>query len=104
MSDSYNGYGSSTRSEVSPRYSIFLIHKITIMNNELPVAPALILIDIQKAFDQLESFGGEKKNTRAEENVRLVLEYLRGKKKRALFIHEFFRKKRRPLLERQTRQ
>ncbi|HEX9509405.1 MAG TPA: cysteine hydrolase family protein [Puia sp.] len=49
------------------------------MNNELPVAPALILIDIQKAFDQLESFGGERNNPGAEENARLLLEYWREK-------------------------
>src|SRR5258708_39041874 len=84
MNDSYNGYGSSTRSEVSPRYSIFLIHKITIMNNELPVAPALILIDIQKAFDQLESFGGAREKTRPRENRRLLIGDWRAKKRQAL--------------------
>lgn len=36
------------------------------MQNELPVAPALILIDIQKGFDQLDAFGGERNNPDAE--------------------------------------
>jgi len=36
------------------------------MQHELPGTPALILIDIQKGFDQLDAFGGERNNPDAE--------------------------------------
>ena len=39
--------------------------------------PALILIDIQKGFSQLDAFGGERNNPEAEENARLLLEHWR---------------------------
>lgn len=47
------------------------------MKNELPESPALILIDIQKGFDQLESFGGERNNPKAEQNAQFLLEHWR---------------------------
>lgn len=47
------------------------------MNNQLPIAPALILVDIQKAFDQPGYYGGERNNPDAEENARILLEYWR---------------------------
>jgi nicotinamidase-related amidase len=50
------------------------------MHKELLSAPALILIDIQKGFNHLESFGGERNNPGAEENARLLLEHWRKNK------------------------
>jgi nicotinamidase-related amidase len=47
------------------------------MKNKMPAAPALILIDIQKAFDQKEVFGGERNNPGAEQNARRLLEHWR---------------------------
>ena len=40
-------------------------------------APALLLIDIQKGFDNVEYYGGERNNPQAEENARLILEFWR---------------------------
>ncbi|HWK02786.1 MAG TPA: cysteine hydrolase family protein [Puia sp.] len=50
------------------------------MNHELPVAPALILIDIQKGFDQLDAFGGERNNPDAEKVAGRLLQSWRGQK------------------------
>jgi nicotinamidase-related amidase len=47
------------------------------MTNQLPVPPALILVDIQKAFDQPGYYGGERNNPDAEENASTLLEYWR---------------------------
>jgi nicotinamidase-related amidase len=43
-------------------------------------APALILIDIQKGFENLEYYGGERNNPRAEHNAGLLLEFWRKNK------------------------
>jgi nicotinamidase-related amidase len=43
-------------------------------------APALLLIDIQKGFDNLEYFGGERNNPQAEHNAGLILEFWRKNK------------------------
>ncbi|WP_158795531.1 cysteine hydrolase family protein [Pedobacter sp. L105] len=40
--------------------------------------PALILIDIQKAFDDEEYWGGTRNNPEAEENARKLLDYWRA--------------------------
>ena len=40
-------------------------------------APALLLIDIQKGFDNVEYYGGERNNPQAEENAGLILEFWR---------------------------
>ncbi|MHA4809931.1 cysteine hydrolase family protein [Flavitalea flava] len=47
------------------------------MKQELLNGSALILIDIQKGFDQLEPFGGERNNPQAEHNASLLLHYWR---------------------------
>lgn len=39
--------------------------------------PALILIDIQKAFDDIPFWGGERNNLNAEENASILLEFWR---------------------------
>lgn len=39
--------------------------------------PALILIDIQKGFDDIEYWGGERNNLNAEENAAVILELWR---------------------------
>jgi nicotinamidase-related amidase len=40
-------------------------------------APALLLIDIQKGFDNLEYYGGERNNPQAEHNASLILDFWR---------------------------
>ena len=40
-------------------------------------APALLLIDIQNGFDNVEYFGGERNNPEAEKNAGLILEFWR---------------------------
>ncbi|MGY0040039.1 isochorismatase family protein [Pedobacter sp. NJ-S-72] len=45
-----------------------------ILKNTLP---ALILIDIQKAFDHIDHWGGERNNPEAELNARKLLDYWR---------------------------
>jgi len=50
------------------------------MLNELPVEPALILIDIQKGFDQLDAFGGERNNPDAEKVAGRLLQNWRQRK------------------------
>jgi len=40
-------------------------------------SPALILIDIQKGFDNIEYWGGERNNREAEENASKLLEFWR---------------------------
>jgi nicotinamidase-related amidase len=47
------------------------------MKTEWLDRPALILIDIQKGFDNLEYFGGERNNYVAEHNAGRLLEYWR---------------------------
>lgn len=47
------------------------------MKHELLNGSALILIDIQKGFDNLEPFGGERNNPQAEHNASLLLNYWR---------------------------
>jgi nicotinamidase-related amidase len=50
------------------------------MNKKWLNAPALILIDIQKGFENLEYYGGERNNPRAEHNAGLLLEFWRKNK------------------------
>ena len=47
------------------------------MNNLLHENPALILIDIQKGFDDIEYWGGHRNNPEAEENAAKLLELWR---------------------------
>ena len=47
------------------------------MQKEWLGKPALLLIDIQKGFDNLEYFGGERNNPDAEHNAGLILAYWR---------------------------
>ena len=47
------------------------------MQKEWLNAPALILIDIQKGFDFLEVYGGERNNPCAEHNAQLLLAHWR---------------------------
>lgn len=42
--------------------------------------PALLLIDIQKGFDNLEYYGGERNNPQAEHNAGLILSFWRKNK------------------------
>lgn len=49
------------------------------MNKTRAGSPALILIDIQKGFDQLNAFGGERNNPAAEQNAHLLLELWRDR-------------------------
>jgi nicotinamidase-related amidase len=48
-------------------------------NLKFPDTPALILIDVQCAFDELEFFGGERNNPAAENNCSLLLQHWRKK-------------------------
>lgn len=47
------------------------------MNRFFTDGPALILIDIQKGFDDIDYWGGERNNPDAEENARLLLQLWR---------------------------
>lgn len=49
-------------------------------NNLLPALPALILIDIQKGFDQLDYFGGARNNPEAEQQAAVLLKYWRERR------------------------
>src|SRR5262245_44846846 len=44
------------------------------MNISRADKPALILVDIQKGFDDIEYWGGERNNTNAEENTAEILQ------------------------------
>jgi nicotinamidase-related amidase len=50
------------------------------MHKESANAPALLLIDIQKALTNHEYYGGERNNPNAEQNARLILELWRKNK------------------------
>lgn len=50
------------------------------MTNRWPDSPALILIDIQLAFDSLDYFGGERNNPAAETNCGRLLAYWRAQR------------------------
>jgi nicotinamidase-related amidase len=58
--------------------------KITNKNNKMTISksdrPALILIDIQKAFDNLEYWGGQRNNPNAENNAYELLKIWRDNK------------------------
>jgi len=47
------------------------------MNRNLPESPALLLIDIQKGFDHLDAFGGERNNPDAEKQAGILLAHWR---------------------------
>ena len=49
------------------------------MHNFFPDIPALILIDIQKAFDDVAAYGGARNNPAAENNCSLLLTHWRKK-------------------------
>jgi nicotinamidase-related amidase len=48
------------------------------MTNRWPDTPALLLIDVQKAFDSLEYYGGERNNPEAEANCGRLLGHWRA--------------------------
>jgi nicotinamidase-related amidase len=51
------------------------------MNDKIsPAAPALILIDIQEGFNQLDYFGGERNNPDAEQQAGVLLAHWRERK------------------------
>ena len=50
------------------------------MKHILPENPALILIDIQKGFDEIDYWGGQRNNPQAEDNARLLLQHWRKNK------------------------
>lgn len=47
------------------------------MQINMPENPALILIDVQKGFTELDYYGGERNNPNAEANCGILLEYWR---------------------------
>ena len=49
------------------------------MNIIKPAGPALLLIDFQKGFDNIEYWGGHRNNSNAEENAREILSLWREK-------------------------
>lgn len=53
---------------------------ILFMKISLASKPALLLIDIQKGFDDHEHWGGERNNPHAEENMKVLLDTWREKK------------------------
>jgi len=54
-----------------------LSFKYHVMRNLLHENPALILMDIQKGFDDIEYWGGQRNNPEAEENASKLLELWR---------------------------
>ncbi|MEO1259985.1 MAG: cysteine hydrolase family protein [Bacteroidota bacterium] len=46
---------------------------------EINDSPALLLIDIQKGLDELDYYGGDRNNLKAEENAGRILQYWRNK-------------------------
>jgi nicotinamidase-related amidase len=60
--------------------SFFIKIKIRIMQKKWLNAPALLLIDIQKGFENIEYYGGERNNPQAEHNAEVILEFWRKNK------------------------
>ena len=77
----YNAIWFITGSFLSIKNLIFYIEAIVCylsLNMINPQKTALILIDIQKAFDDIAYWGGERNNPDAEDNSKLLLDYFRA--------------------------
>jgi nicotinamidase-related amidase len=60
--------------------SAFIMQKLTTLNMTKHNKPALILIDIQKGFEDIEYWGGHRNNPEAEENAGKLLNFWRQNK------------------------
>lgn len=64
--------------------------------------PALILIDIQKAFDDLDYWGGQRNNLNAEDNAAKLLQFWRKKQWPLIHIRHCSSNPHSPLVEGKT--